>query len=435
MANHQKLFSFFAFVFLYCGTGYAQTKGPSIAIQVNADKADWKYQTGAHALFTISIQKDGKEMSGVKTHIEAGQERMKPSAVLDTMLNGAVVIDGGTLWEPGFLRCIVTAEIDGKKYRGLATAGFSPERIIATAQTPPDFLHFWQDAIAQARKLPMDSHMNLIKERSEGSINVYEVSFQNFRGGSRIYGILCVPKKPGHYPALLKVPGAGVRAYKGDTALAEKGVITFEIGIHGIPVTMPNEVYYNLAFGALNDYYFSNLEDRDRYYYKRVYVGCVRAVDFLLTLPQTDTSRVAVYGGSQGGALSIVTAALHEKVRYLVALYPALSDLTGYFHHRAGGWPHMFSPTQNGTFEKPEMLATAAYYDVVNFARLLKVPGWFSWGFNDEVCPPTTSYAAYNNISSPKELFITKETGHWLSPEQNRESMRWLLKLLEVKQP
>ena len=121
-------------------------------------------------------------------------------------------------------------------------------------------------------------------------------------------------------------------------ALAEKGIITFEIGIHGIPVTMPTTVYYNLAFGALNEYYFNNLEDRDRYYYKRVYVGCVRAVDFLLTLPQADTSRLAVYGGSQGGALSIVTAALHDKIRYLVALYPALSDLTGYFHHRAGGW-------------------------------------------------------------------------------------------------
>ncbi|HEU4632392.1 MAG TPA: acetylxylan esterase [Flavisolibacter sp.] len=430
MVLRYKPLFFFVFGFLLSDPSIAQTKSPSISIQVRPDKADWKYNTGEHALFTICVQKDGKDINNVKAHIEAGQERMAPTVVLDTTMKGTVVIDGGTLWEPGFLRCIVTAEIDGKKYRGLATAGFSPESIIATAQTPPDFLSFWQQAIEQARKLPMDPQLNLIKERSKGSINVYEVSIQNFRGGSRIYGILCVPKKPGHYPALLKVPGAGVRPYKGDTALAEKGIITFEIGIHGIPVTMPTTVYYNLAFGALNDYYFNNLEDRDRYYYKRVYVGCVRAVDFLWTLPQADTSRLAVYGGSQGGALSIVTAALHDKIRYLVALYPALSDLTGYFHHRAGGWPHMFAPSQKGTFVKPEMLSTAAYYDVVNFARLLKVPGWFSWGFNDEVCPPTTSYAVYNSISSPKEIFITKETGHWLSPLQDAESTKWLLKRL-----
>jgi hypothetical protein len=46
--------------------------------------------------------------------------------------------------------------------------------------------------------------------------------------------------------------------------------------------------------------------------------------------------------GSQGGALSIVTAALDSRVRGLAAYYPALSDVTGYLHNRAGGWPHMF---------------------------------------------------------------------------------------------
>jgi cephalosporin-C deacetylase-like acetyl esterase len=299
---------------------------------------------------------------------------------------------------------------------------------------PKDFSKFWTDAVTGARKIPMDSKMNLIRERSTGNINVYEVSFQSYRGGSRIYGILCAPKKEGSYPAVLKLPGAGVRAYKGDTALAEKGVITFEIGIHGIPVTLPNEVYYNLASGALHEYYFSNLNDKDRYYYKRVYVSSVRAIDFLLTLPQVDSSRVAVFGGSQGGALAIVTAALHDGVKYVAALYPAMSDLTGYFHHRAGGWPHMFSPSLNGTFEKPAMIETASYYDVVNFARILHVPGWYSWGYNDEVCPPITAYAVYNNIHASKELLITKETGHWLSTQQAEESTNWLLKMLKVQQ-
>ncbi|HEU4903258.1 MAG TPA: acetylxylan esterase, partial [Flavisolibacter sp.] len=172
--------------------------------------------------------------------------------------------------------------------------------------------------------------------------------------------------------------------------------------------------------------------DKDRYYYKRVYTGCARAVDFLLSLPQVDSSRVAVYGGSQGGALAIVTAALHEKVKYVAALYPALSDVTGYLHGRAGGWPHMFGPQQHAAYEKPSMLQTAGYYDVVNFGRMLTIPGWYSWGYNDEVCPPTTAYAVYNTIKAPKELFITKETGHWMAPAQAEEVTRWLLKMLRV---
>lgn len=431
--KHKALIILCSFLFLFVVVR-AQTSVPVVSAVVSLDHSDWKYNLGQNALFTIVIEKDGKTLNNVVVHVEIGAEKMQPTTIKDSLLKkGQLTINGGTLSQPGFLRCIVTADVDGKKYRGLATAAFSTDSIVATAQMPQDFTKFWKETIMAARKIPMNSRMNLIRGRSNGLINVYEVSFQSYRNGSRIYGILCVPKKEGSYPVVLELPGAGVRAYKGDTALAEKGIITFEIGIHGIPVTLPNEVYYNLAFGALNEYYFFNLNDKDRYYYKRVYASCVRAVDFLLTLPQVDSSRVAVYGGSQGGALAIVTAALHERVKYVAALYPAMSDLTGYFHHRAGGWPHMFSPSLNGAFEKPAMIETASYYDVVNFARILHVPGWYSWGYNDEVCPPVTAYSVYNSIQAPKELFITKETGHWLSGQQAEESTNWLLKMLKVK--
>ena len=93
------------------------------------------------------------------------------------------------------------------------------------------------------------------------------------------------PKKEGKYPAILRVPGAGVRPYFGDISTAEKGFITLEIGIHGVPVNLEPEVYSNLGAGALNGYQNMNLDDRDRYYYKRVYMGCVRANDFLTNLP------------------------------------------------------------------------------------------------------------------------------------------------------
>jgi cephalosporin-C deacetylase-like acetyl esterase len=154
-------------------------------------------------------------------------------------------------------------------------------------------------------------------------------------------------------------------------------------------------------------------------------------VDYLLSLPQSDSSKVAVYGGSQGGALAIVTAALHSKVKYLAALYPALSDMTGYLHGRAGGWPHMFSPGEKSKYTRPSMIQTVSYYDVVNFARRVCIPGWYSWGYNDEVCPPTTSYAVYNSIKAPKHLFIIKDSGHWMTPSQEKEVMKWLLKVLK----
>lgn len=424
-----KITAVYCVLFCFCSVLFAQAQEPIVSVNLN--HTEWMYSVGQNARFSITVQHNGQVVKNARIHLEIGPEKMPQAIIRDTVLkDGTLVFDGGTLNQPGFLRCIVTTSIAGKQYKGMATAAFSPDRIVATAALPQDFAGFWANTIGEAKKISLSPRMTILPDRSTGAVNVYEVSFQSFRAGARIYGILCVPKKEGRYPAVLKVPGAGVRAYRGDTALAERGLITLEMGIHGLPVTLPNEVYFNLASGALYEYYFSNLDDRDRYYYKRVYAGCVRAVDFLLTLPQTDSSRVAVYGGSQGGALAIVTAALHPQVRYVAALYPALSDLTGYLHGRAGGWPHMFSPSLHGAFEKASMIQTAGYYDVVNFARLLKIPGWYSWGFNDEICPPTTAYAVYNAIGSPKELFITKESGHWLTPVQAAEVNQWLLKRL-----
>ena len=89
--------------------------------------------------------------------------------------------------------------------------------------------------------------------RCTEKVNVYQVNMQNYPAMTRLYGILCVPKKEGTYPALLNVPGAGVYPYEGNIEMAEKGLITLEIGIHGIPLDMDPGVYDNLGWGALED--------------------------------------------------------------------------------------------------------------------------------------------------------------------------------------
>ena len=61
---------------------------------------------------------------------------------------------------------------------------------------------------------------------------------------------------------------------------------------------------------------------------------------------------------------------------------------------------------------------TSRYYDVVNFARRVTAPGLYSWGFNDETCPPTSMYAAYNVITAPKRLMLAYDTGHRTTQEQ-----------------
>jgi cephalosporin-C deacetylase len=425
--------SFFFAIALLCSTAlYAQQPSNNDPIQVivTPDHADWLYKKGEKVTCNIKVVNNGKNIDKVKIYYEIGPEKMTPVTAETVMLEGGEkTVDCGTMKVPGFLRCKVVAEVNGKKYTGLATAGFDPMEIAATEKMPDDFLNFWENAKAENAKIPLDPRMTLVPERSTPEVDVYHISFQNYKLGSRIFGMLCVPKKEGKYPAVLKVPGAGVRAYKGAIDLAKSGIITLEIGIHGIPVNMPDSVYNYLYSSALYGYPSFNLDDKNNYYYKRVYLGCVKAIDFLYTLPQFDGQQLAMLGGSQGGALSVVTAALDKRVKYLVSLYPAISDLTGYLYGRAGGWPHMF---YKGTLEQVDKkkLETAGYYDVVNFAKQLKVPGFYTWGYNDETCPPTSTFSVYNSITAPKEFYPEPATGHFANGVQWGKINSWLISKL-----
>jgi cephalosporin-C deacetylase-like acetyl esterase len=392
---------------------------------------------GDSVRFAVSVTADSEPIEGVVISYTLGPD-MYPGPVTKVALplNG-ITIDAGTMSKPGFLRCIVTTEVAGHSYRGLATAAFDPASITPTQKEPSDFDAFWNAGMADLATVPMDARITLIPESCTSSVDTYQVSFRTVGGSnSRIYGILCQPRGPGRYPAILEVPGAGVRPYGGDPNLASKGVVVLQIGIHGIPVNLNKEVYDNLGSAALNAYWFYNLDDRDRYYYRRVYLGCIRANDFLTSLANWDGKNLVVVGGSQGGQLTIATTALDHRVTGLAASFPGYCDVTGDLEGRAGGWPRPFapqpggSPSLNSTSAK---IATTAYFDTVNFARRVGVPGFYNWGFNDEVCPPTAAYAAYNLLRAPKTLVLQLESGHAPPPEQADAVTGWLSQFLNLK--
>jgi cephalosporin-C deacetylase len=417
----------------------ASLRAATVRVIVAPDHRDWTYQVGETARFAVSVTADNEPVDGVTVFYSVGPDMFpgeKTAAALP--LSGLTV--AGTMREPGFLRCIVMAQVGGHSYKGSGTAAFSPELIKPTQVEPPDFDAFWAAGKADLEKVPIDARMTLLPEACTSTVDVYHVSFRTAgpKGlyAPRIYGILCQPRAPGRYAAILKVPGAGVRPYFGDPDLAAKGAIVLEIGIHGIPVNLPKEVYDELGAGALSGYWLFNFDDRDHYYYRRVYLGCVRANDFLTSLPNWDGKRLLVMGASQGGQLTLATAALDPRVTGLSATHPAFCDVSGELHGRAGGWPHPFMPQPDGSPSAqatPPKIATAAYYDIANFARRIRVPGYYNWGYNDETCPPTSAYAIYNEITAPKTLGLTLEMGHTYSVEQGDAISGWVTSFLGLK--
>ena len=415
----------------------------AVQVRVAPDHRDWTYQPGEPVKFKVQVVADNEPIDNVTVTYAVAPDMKPGEKKTATVPLDGLVIDGGTMSEPGFLRCIVTTDVAGRSYRGAATAAFAPEKIQPYQTEPDDFDAFWKNELAELAKAPLEPQLTFLPEASNDKVNVYHVSFRTIGGlswaklNARVFGILCEPKTPGKYPAVLRVPGAGVRPYNGDKELAARGAITLEIGIHGIPVNLPQNVYDMLAAGALQGYQDFNSDNRETFYYHRVYLSCVRANDFLASREMWNGKDLVVMGGSQGGMLSIVTAALDPRVTGLAAIHPAGCDVVAPLHGRAGGWPHPFYDWSTGGAAKERAteakLRTWRYYDTVNFARRVKVPGYYTWGYNDDVCPPTSVYAAYNVIAAPKTAGLTLELAHSYNQEQGEAFNGWVARFLGLK--
>ncbi|HEX6847394.1 MAG TPA: hypothetical protein VF144_10460, partial [Chitinophagaceae bacterium] len=146
------LFSFHA--------GYSQIPEQFVKVIVAPDHSDWTYTNGEKAKFTITVLQNGNALKNVFVKYEIGPEKMEPIKKDSQLLaNGTLVVEAGSMKDPGFLRCIATTTINNKTYRGLATAAFEPLKIAPTVAKPADFTAYWEKAKADLAKIPIDARM------------------------------------------------------------------------------------------------------------------------------------------------------------------------------------------------------------------------------------------------------------------------------------
>jgi len=391
------------------------------------DHTDWLYQTGEKAKVEVGLY-----LYGVPQEVEVSYEigpDMMPALTSGkvTLRHGKAVIDLGTMQKAGFLDLRMKTQIAGQTYQHHVKVGFSPERLQPYTANPTDFDTFWQANLAEARRTPVSVTCEKVERYSTPEVNSYLLKIKTDNHHA-IYAYLTKPTKEGKYPVVLCPPGAGIKTIKEPMRnhyYAQNGFIRLEMEIHGLHPEMTETQFKEIsaAFSGENGYLSNGIDDKDNYYMKHVYVACIRAIDYLTSLPDWDGRNVFVQGGSQGGALSLITAGLDPRVTACVANHPALADMAGYLDNRAGGYPH-FNRQHN--MLTPDKVATLAYYDVVNFARRITCPVYLTWGYNDDVCPPTTSYIVWNLIQAPKESLITPINEHWTSDITNRRQMTWL---------
>jgi len=165
-----------------------------------------------------------------------------------------------------------------------------------------------------------------------------------------------------------------------------------------------------------------------------VFLGVVRAVDYLTFRPEWDKKHMIINGSSQGGALSIIGAGLDDRITALAANVPAMCDHSGANFGRPSGWPRLVPKGTDGKLD-PKVLKVSQYYDAVNFARRIgkKVPAVFGVGLIDRTCAATTVFSAYNVLKGKKEIDIAPLMGHARNKAYGKLKEEFILKEAGLK--
>ncbi|MES2692220.1 MAG: acetylxylan esterase [Verrucomicrobiota bacterium] len=405
-----------AFSVLVRGAEKAAEPKPTHALTATADRKDALYKRGEAVTFIVKLteQETGKAADG-EIEWTTTKDGMPPTkSGKATLQNGEAKITG-SLDEPGFLQLRATYQAGKTKVTALAGAGIEPTAIKPSAPMPKDFAAFWVEKKKQLAAVPMKPRLTPAKTTGT-DLEAFDLQIDAV--GAPVSGYFARPAgaKPRSLPAILTVHGAGVRSSDLNSAVnwARLGALGLDINAHGIPNGQSKEFYDQLAAGELKDYRVRGRESRETIYFLGMFQRLVRAIDFLTAQPEWDGKTVVVSGSSQGGFQAIVAAGIDARVTYFVAGVPAGCDHTASLVGRIAGWPKFISTSEKEP--KKEVVEAVSYFDGVNFAAQARAPGFFTVGFIDTTCPPSSVYAAYNALKTPKEIHHDIAAGHTNTP-------------------
>ncbi|MFF8971938.1 acetylxylan esterase [Streptomyces sp. NPDC014995] len=298
---------------------------------------------------------------------------------------------------------------------------------------PEDFDAFWSKTLQEAREHDLDARFEPV-DTGLATVRVYDVTFSGF-DGQPVKAWLTLPAGAAE-PLPLVVEFVG---YGGGRGLPHEHLLWASTGrAHFIMDTRGQGSAWG-GGGATADpvgggpaypgFMTRGIDAPENYYYRRVFTDAVRAVEAARSHPLADPARTVVTGASQGGGISIAVGGL---VPDLVAVapdvpflcdFPRAATLTDRHPYREIG---LFLKTHRGRTQ--DALRTLSYFDSVHFAARASAPTLFSVALEDQTCPPSTVFAAFNAWAHEEKAievydFNDHEGG---GPYHQAAKLRWL---------
>lgn len=151
--------------------------------------------------------------------------------------------------------------------------------------------------------------------------------------------------------------------------------------------------------------------------FRQIYLDTAQLANIVMKMPEVDSTRVGATGGSQGGGLTLACAALEPRIKLAAPVFPFLCDYkrvwemdlaTGAYEELRTFLRH-FDPLHE---REDEIFTRLGYIDNQHLAHRIQAEILMPIGLMDTICPPSTQFAAYNNIRSKKRLLIYPDFGH-----------------------
>ncbi|MBQ9098648.1 MAG: acetylxylan esterase [Clostridia bacterium] len=282
---------------------------------------------------------------------------------------------------------------------------------------PADFDAFWEKAMAEMNAIDPKPVLTPHPYKSAYA-DLYELRFTSTKGAV-IFGKVAVPKNlQGKVPAILKFHGLGGDggSYKSLLADASQGYVVASMDCRGqaglsqdVGVPTVGTMLTPFVRGLDGDPH--NLLCRDLFLDTAMFARIIMGLDYV------DETRVGCTGGSQGGALTVACAALVPSIKLCAPIHPYLSDykrvwemdlakdayegLRAYFRH--------YDPRHE---HEEEIFTKLGYIDIQNLAPRIRAKVLWATGLMDNICPPSSQFAAYNKLTCEKEMKIYPDYKH-----------------------
>ena len=301
---------------------------------------------------------------------------------------------------------------------------------------PKDIDKYWNSAIAEMKSI--DPEVELLPSDFQSPYaECFDMYFTGV-GGARVYAKLLRPKNPPKKnPALVMFHGYGGSSgdWSDKLAYAAAGFTVAALDCRGqagnsedvggvIGNTLKGQIIRGLDGGP------------EKLLFRQIYLDCAQLAGLVMQMPGVDPARVGATGGSQGGGLTLACAALEPRINRAAPVYPFLCDYKRVWemdlaidaYAELQDYFRWFDPTHA---REDEVFKRLGYIDLQNIAKRISGKIMMFTGLMDKICPPSTQFAAFNKITSEKEMILYPDFGHEGLPGGSDRIFKFMMEMLK----